>query len=229
MLADETLSRSCCKRSGPALTPLPARKFDSGAGERALKTHYGVLALEGFGAFTRAEISAAGALVGYLELTQKGKLPALKAPSRAAQRRAFMGIDAATRRNLELTETLSGERAAGSLLAVIDRTVTAAGARELATGCRRRSRMWKRSSARHDAVALFVGDRDLRDGLREAIAALRPISRARWRVCRSARGGPRDLGAVARRHQARRAACASSLPDFDDPLKAPAGEAARGA
>src|ERR1051325_7668816 len=58
------------KALGPALTPLPAIKFDSLGGERALKRLYGVAVLDGFGSFSRAETSAAGALVGYLELTQ---------------------------------------------------------------------------------------------------------------------------------------------------------------
>ena len=114
LLADETFA-PLLKALGPALTPLPSIKFDFGAGERALKNLYRVSALEGFGAFTRAELSAAGALVGYLELTQKGKLPALKTLARVPER-AFMGIDGATRRNLEIVETLSGTRA-GSLLA----------------------------------------------------------------------------------------------------------------
>jgi DNA mismatch repair protein MutS len=60
------------KSLGTALSPLPASRFDSAAGERALKTHYNMLSLDGLGAFSRAELSAAGALIAYLELTQKG-------------------------------------------------------------------------------------------------------------------------------------------------------------
>src|SRR6185437_12967885 len=75
LFADEQLAPHL-KAMGPALTPLPSIKFDSGAGERALKSLYRVATLDAFGAFTRAELSAAGALVGYLDLTQKGKLPA---------------------------------------------------------------------------------------------------------------------------------------------------------
>ena len=74
-------------------------------------------------------MAAGGALIDYLELTQKGKLPRLGVPRRLAEG-AVMEIDAATRRNLELTATLSGERR-GSLLSAIDRTVTGAGARLL--------------------------------------------------------------------------------------------------
>ena len=72
--------------------------------------------------FGRAELAAAGALVDYVELTQQGKAP-LSRPPRRLGPGAVMEIDAATRRNLELTQTSSGERR-GSLLATIDRTVT---------------------------------------------------------------------------------------------------------
>src|SRR5579871_5699447 len=134
---------------GPALTPLPARNFDSAQGERVLKALYKVAALDGFGTFSRAELSAAGALVGYLELTQKGKLPALRILARCAEG-SRLSIDAATRRNLELAETLSGERT-GSLLSVIDRTVTSSGARELATRLASPLTDVKEIAARHDA------------------------------------------------------------------------------
>ena len=107
--------RRCSSRWAPALSPLPASRFDSANGERALKTHYDMLSLDGLGAFSRAELSAAGALIAYLELTQKGAKVALQRLARVSPSH-FMGIDAATRRNLELTQTLSGQRS-GSLLA----------------------------------------------------------------------------------------------------------------
>ena len=110
-----------------ALLPLDAGCFDSQAGERRLQALYGVQTLQAFGAFSRAELAAAGALVDYLELTQKGQLPRLKPPSQVAPN-SVMRIDAATRRNLELMVALDGERE-GSLLSVIDRTITGAGAR----------------------------------------------------------------------------------------------------
>ena len=116
---------------GIALSPLPSSRFDSEAGARALNAHYGILSLDGLGAFTRAELSAAGALIAYIDLTQKGRRVALRRLARVSPSH-FVGIDAATRRNLELDQTLSGSRN-GSLLATIDRTVTAAGARLLAS------------------------------------------------------------------------------------------------
>src|SRR6201996_3490453 len=97
------------KNFGGALSPLPASRFDSAHGERALAEHYEVASLDGFGNFSRAELSAAGALIAYLELTQKGKQFRLARLARVAPS-LFMAIDQATRRNLELTQTLSGAR-----------------------------------------------------------------------------------------------------------------------
>jgi DNA mismatch repair protein MutS len=219
LLADETLA-PILKALGPALTPLPSVKFDSGAGERALKSLYRVLALDGLGQFSRAELSAAGALVGYLELTQKGKLPALKPLTQLAPR-AFMGIDAATRKNLELTETLSGARN-GSLLAAIDRTVTAAGARELGNRLSSPLTDTHAIAQRHDAVALFAADSELRRRLREDLRRAPDIARALARLSVE-RGGPRDLGAIRDGVKAARA-LRDLLSKLGDPLKPALGE-----
>ncbi|HVV28158.1 MAG TPA: DNA mismatch repair protein MutS [Rhizomicrobium sp.] len=178
---------------GAALSPLPSGRFDSAAGERALKGHYNMLSLDGLGAFTRAELSAAGALVAYLDLTQKGARVALQRVSRVSPSH-FMGIDAATRRNLELTQTLSGQRG-GSLLAGIDRTVTAGGARMLAGRLAAPLTDVAAIAARHDAVAAFAADSELRRRTREALRAAPDIARALGRLS-VARGGPRDLAAL---------------------------------
>src|SRR5712672_2503660 len=77
LLAQEDFA-ALFKSQGLALSPLPASRFDSTHGERALKAHYNMLSLDGLGAFSRAELSAAGALVAYLELTQKGRRVALQ-------------------------------------------------------------------------------------------------------------------------------------------------------
>ena len=84
------------------LSPLPDRDFASEAGERRLQQSFDVKALDGFGQFSRAELGACGALINYVELTQKGKLPRIAQPRRQPSG-TVMEIDAATRRNLELT------------------------------------------------------------------------------------------------------------------------------
>src|SRR5690606_33476672 len=111
------------------LTIQPNSRFDSENARKRLETLFGVSTLESFGGFSRAEIAAAGALMDYVELTQKGKSPRLSPPRQLALG-SVMEIDAATRRNLELTHTMAGERQ-GSLLHAIDMTVTGAGARLL--------------------------------------------------------------------------------------------------
>ena len=219
LLADEMFA-PLLKSLGPALTPLPSVKFDSGNGERALKSLNRVLALDAFGAFSRAELSAAGALVGYLELTQKGKLPALK-PIAQLDERAFMGIDAATRRNLELVETLTGTRN-GSLLACIDRTVTAAGARELGNRLSSPLTDIAAIAERHDAVAFFTADSELRRRLREDLRRAPDIARALARLS-VGRGGPRDLGIIRDGLKAARA-LRDQLDRLHDPLKSALGE-----
>jgi len=189
LLAQEDLA-ALFKSLGTALSPLPVARFDSAAGERALKTHYNMLSLDGLGGFSRAELSAAGALIAYLDLTQKGRKVALGRVRREAPAH-FMGIDAATRRNLELTSTLSGQRG-GSLLAQIDRTVTACGARTLAQRLAAPLTDVRQIAARHDAVECFAADSELRRRAREALRAAPDIGRALGRLS-VARGGPRDL------------------------------------
>jgi DNA mismatch repair protein MutS len=189
LLAHEDLA-ALFKSLGTSLSPLPVSRFDSAAGERALKTHYNMLSLDGLGGFSRAELSAAGALIAYLDLTQKGRKAALGRVRREAPAH-FMGIDAATRRNLELTSTLSGQRG-GSLLAQIDRTVTACGARTLAQRLAAPLTEVRQIAARHDAVECFAADSERRRRAREALRAAPDIARALGRLS-VARGGPRDL------------------------------------
>src|SRR6185312_11576826 len=136
------------------LTPLANPRFDSEAGRRRLEAFYGVKALDGFGQFSRAEIAAAGALVDYVVQTQQGTPAHLEPPQRVAPG-SVMQIDAATRRNLELVTSLSGERR-GSLLSVIDRTLTAAGARLLADHLAAPLTDPAAIGERLDAVAFFL-------------------------------------------------------------------------
>lgn len=175
------------------LTALPPTHFDSGHAERRLKAHLGVAALDAFGAFSRAELGAMGALLDYVELTQVGRMPALMPPRRVAASDT-MAIDAATRANLELVRTLQGETS-GSLLAAIDRTVTGAGAREL---CARLSAPLTDPAAinrRLDAVEWFFEARSLRADIRAHLKSAPDIARALSRLSLG-RGGPRDLAAI---------------------------------
>src|SRR5687767_3889375 len=81
LLADSAFAAMFKQLSTP-LTPLPSSRFDSSNGELRLKSHFSVSSLDGYGAFTRAELSAAGALLDYILLTQLGKTPCLSPPRR---------------------------------------------------------------------------------------------------------------------------------------------------
>jgi len=175
------------------LTDLPAARFDSNNGERRLRLAFGVGSLDGFGAFERAEVAAAGALVDYLDATQKGEAPRLD-PPRRFQPGQVMQIDPATRRSLELFRTQSGERS-GGLLHAIDRTRSGAGARMLAGWLAAPSTDLARIDQRQDAVQHFFDRPGLTQDAGQALAAAPDIARALSRLSLG-RGGPRDLKAV---------------------------------
>ncbi|MDR3518635.1 MAG: DNA mismatch repair protein MutS [Azospirillaceae bacterium] len=177
----------------PRLTVQPTARFNSDNGRERLQAAYQVGTLDAFGSFTRAEIAAAGAVVDYVELTQKGRMPRLMPPRRLAEGSA-MEIDAATRRNLELTRTLGGDRA-GSLLATIDRTVTGPGARLLAGWLSAPLADATAIAGRLDMVEFLVSDEPLRQGLRGLLRQTADMERALARLSLG-RGGPRDLAAI---------------------------------
>ncbi len=168
----------------------PSSLFDSENARKRLEKMFGVETLESFGGFSRAEVAAAGALIDYVERTQVGKMPRLSPPRQLAFG-AVMEIDAATRRNLELTRTMTGERR-GSLLDAIDRTMTGAGARTLQAWLSSPLTDIPAINARLDRVECFVENQNLRAALREQMKAVPDMERALARLG-VGRGGPRDL------------------------------------
>ena len=178
---------------GGSVTTLGAAAFDSTSGQQRLCQTFGVEALEAFGSFGRPEIAAMSAIVEYLEITQKGQLPLLRAPVQEAPR-GVMQIDAATRRSLELVTGPDGKRA-GSLLATIDRTATAAGARLLHKRLSSPSCDLVEISSRLDAVDFFRNHTALRADIRETLRSTADMDRALSRLALD-RGGPRDMAAV---------------------------------
>jgi DNA mismatch repair protein MutS len=181
------------RERGESVSIQPDSRFDSQNAQRRLTALYGVGSLDAFGDFARAELAAAGALVDYVELTQVGKLPHL-APPRRVSAGALMEIDAATRRNLELVRTLTGERQ-GSLLSVIDRTVSGGGARALAARLAAPLTDPAAINGRLDMVSWFADDPDTRSDLREGLRRCPDLERALSRIT-VGRGGPRDVAAV---------------------------------
>jgi DNA mismatch repair protein MutS len=180
-------------RSLPAVSPLPRDVFDGATAERRLAGYFAVASTEAFGALTRLELTAAAACITYVERTQLGKRPPLSPPLREAQG-GTLGIDQATRANLELMRTLSGERR-GSLLSAIDRTVTPAGSRLLTQRLAAPLTASEAIARRHDAIALFVADAMTRGDVRGRLEAAPDLARSLARLV-VGRGGPRDLAAI---------------------------------
>jgi DNA mismatch repair protein MutS len=134
-----------------------------------------------------------GALIEYLDLTQKGRLPLLRTPQQEKLGNS-MHIDAATRRNLELTHSLQGGRA-GSLLSVIDRTATASGARLLERRLSTPSRDLSVIRNRQEAIAWAISDPAIARQIRDALKRVPDLDRALSRLGLD-RGGPRDMAAI---------------------------------
>ena len=185
--------REALEATRAAMTPISNAKFDPRSAERRLKARYAVSQLDGFGQMDRAELSAAGALIEYLEMTQAGAQTQLSAPRRVAAS-GFMAIDAATRMSLEIDRTQQG-RKAGSLLSVIDQTVTGPGARLLADRLSRPLVDVRAITQRLDGVAFFVESEGLREGVRGHLKQAGDPARSVSRLCLG-RGGPRDLATI---------------------------------
>ena len=171
--------------------PAARAAFSSGEGERLLKARFGVATLDGFGAFDRAALAAAGGLLAYLDRASQGTTTFLQPPTPRTTD-DHMAIDAATRESLEIVRTQTGDRK-GSLLDAIDRTVTGAGARLLAADLAAPLNDADAIAERLDLVDRFVEDGTCRTRLRAALRALPDIGRALGRLV-AGRGGPRDLG-----------------------------------
>ncbi|GAA5076235.1 DNA mismatch repair protein MutS [Roseibacterium beibuensis] len=189
----EVARQDAVAEMGAAVTPLSPGSFDSQSAEKRLQDLFAVGTLEAFGAFSRAELGAMGALIDYLDLTQKGSLPLLRAP-RQQTSSGILQLDAATRRNLELTHALSGGRA-NSLLSVLDRTLTAGGGRLLERRLSGPSTHLDTIRARHDAVSFFVSETQVRDDQDALMRQTPDLDRALSRLALD-RGGPRDLAAI---------------------------------
>ncbi|MGM0422639.1 MAG: DNA mismatch repair protein MutS, partial [Pseudomonadota bacterium] len=204
----------CFAQFKDILTIQPQARFDVTNAQKRLENLFGVKTLESFGGFHRAEIAAAGSLVDYIHLTQKGKMPRLS-PPRQLPLGTVMEIDSATRRNLELTLTLQGERK-GSLLACIDMTVTGAGSRLLATRVNMPLTDVTDINHRLDFVDFFLQQTQARDQSREFLKHCPDMERALARLSLG-RGGPRDLSMI-RDTLSQSVALFTLLNDIEAPL-----------
>ena len=175
------------------VSALPRDGLDFASAERKLQGFFEVSSLDAFGSFSRCEVIASGTALSYVEKTQIGQRPLLMPPLKEPLD-ATLSIDAATRTNLELSRTLSGERV-GSLLWAIDRTITPGGARLLAERLSGPLTQIEAVHHRHNSVRFFCDDSLLRDNIRLILKQIPDLSRALSRLGLG-RSGPRDLAAL---------------------------------
>ncbi|MCI0476363.1 MAG: DNA mismatch repair protein MutS, partial [Anaerolineales bacterium] len=167
--------------------------FDSA--RQTLLDHFHVAALDGFGLGSLPLATrAAGALVQYLQDNQKAALAQLTA-LKTYSTHAFMTLDPATRRNLELTQTIRGGAIKGSLLGVLDETRTAMGARLLREWLTQPLLDLNALNARLDHVDAFYRDTARRESLRDLLKRVNDLERLTNRVAQAI-ATPRDVGAI---------------------------------
>ncbi len=171
----------------------PPADFESTLGGDLLRQHFALTALDSIGPVTRAEQAAAGGLMSYLAHAGQGKMPFLKLPVRREVHEHLL-IDQATRDSLEINSASKGGRG-GSLLAEVDRTITGAGARQLASDLAAPLMDKAKIDARLSLVQWFHDAPLTRDAVRAALRQLPDIARALGRVV-AGRGSPRDLGQI---------------------------------
>ncbi|MFV0627495.1 MAG: DNA mismatch repair protein MutS [Alphaproteobacteria bacterium] len=172
------------------LTVMPQARFNSENANKRLLNLFGVETLESFGSFSRQEITAAGVLIDYIDNTQRGNMPRIEKPVRIYENNV-MEIDGASRRNLELLESSIGDKGA-SLLSVVDKTITGAGARLLASRIANPLLSKDEINQRLDVVEFFMVQEHVRQDLRVLLKSCPDIERAVSRLSLG-RGGPRDL------------------------------------
>jgi DNA mismatch repair protein MutS len=204
--------------SEAARTRQPDWYFEFDSAKRLLCEHFKVASLAGFGAEgLRPAVAAAGALFQYAQTTQAGRLPHLRGLSVEVEG-AYLGLDLATRRNLELTETLRGQPAP-TLFSLLDNCVTSMGSRLLRHTLHHPLRERAIPAARHTAVEALLDEYGRAAGeVRRELKGIADIERIAGRIAlRNAR--PRDLASL-RDSLARLAALRAPLPDTASPLLA---------
>lgn len=183
------------KLNGFHLSPYPAWRFEPEQARQALLDHFQVASLEGFGCQDKPlAIGAAGSIIQYLGETQPSSLAQLDG-LRTYSTSAFMTLDPATRRNLELTQTIRGGAVSSSLLGVLDVTQTPMGGRLLRQWLSQPLLELEALNRRLDIVEALYRQGPLRIELRERLGKLRDLERTVRRVAQRM-AGPRDLWAM---------------------------------
>jgi DNA mismatch repair protein MutS len=199
-------------------TSYAAWRFDLEQARQELQQHFGVATLDGFGLNGKPPaVQAAGAILQYVAETQQSALSHITR-LKTYQTDSFMDLDAATRANLELTETIRGGSGQGSLLHVLDKTVTPMGGRLLRTWLHQPLLNLEALNQRLDAIELFTGQTLARGDLRAALKEIADLERLTNRVSQGI-AQPRDMLAIRRSLEAVPgiSQVLAELPDTPDP------------
>ena len=174
------------------VTPLQPYRFELGAARQGLQDHFGVATLDGFGcAGQPLAVRAAGAILHYLRETQRNALKQIVSLSTYSTTR-YVRLDANTRRNLEITETIRDRSKRGSLLGVLDKTLSPMGGRHLRSRLAQPLLDERELGRRLDKVQALYAGTILRGKVRESLQDVPDLERLTNRVL----GGtatPRDL------------------------------------
>ncbi|WP_264374354.1 DNA mismatch repair protein MutS [Wolbachia endosymbiont (group A) of Platycheirus albimanus] len=182
--------RSILKNYKISITQHAQSFFEYSKSHRTLCEFYKIRELGSIGNFSKVEIMACGALLEYVRVTQRGSIPRLEFPKTYKQQN-FMLIDASARRNLELFSTQFGEKK-GSLISVIDHTVTASGGRLLKQMVASPLACSKAINLRLSTAQFFVNNHDSRRKIREILSNIPDIERSLSRLILG-RGSPKDM------------------------------------
>ncbi len=189
-LTEDEKIRSILKNYKISITQHAQSLFEYSKSHRTLCEFYKIRELGSIGNFSKVEIMACGALLEYVRVTQRGSIPRLEFPKTYKQQN-FMLIDASARRNLELFSTQFGEKK-GSLISVIDHTVTASGGRLLKQMLASPLACSKAINLRLSTAQFFVNNHEPRRKIREILSNIPDIERSLSRLILG-RGSPKDM------------------------------------
>ena len=175
------------------VSPLIQNINNSKKAEKLICLHFGVKTLASFGRFSENEIITCWSLLDYVSLTQKGNLPPIRFP-KSIKNESLMRIDSSTRKSLEISQTLIGNKK-GSLIDTVDMTLTAVGARQLDKDISAPLTNIEEINGRLDMIDFLIDSNTVRDSIRKILKSSADIDRAKARVILS-RGGPRDLESI---------------------------------
>ncbi len=200
--------------SAKMVTNIPNWRFEEGTAEQTLLRHFGVTSLAAFGCEGKSmAIRAAGAILYYLQETQRGSVGQIQRLATYSSE-GYMALDRNTRLNLELIESLAGDRT-GSLLWVLNKTVTAMGARLLRQRITQPLLDLDRLHQRLDQVDTFVSDTILRADIRATLKGLPDLERLTNRIL-SGKAIPRDLAQIG--------VALAAVPEISNQLSAISGQ-----